>query len=114
MPVTHLDRPRTHCRSLRVMRDHNDRLIEFLVKLAKHLKHDRRIFSVEITCRLVREYDRRTIDHRPGQSDTLLLAAGKLKRFVVHFIFKLQEFQYLSSIFSTAAAVAGVDLFRKL
>ena len=75
MAVPHLDRPCTDRGRLGVMRDHNDRLVEFLVEFTEHLKDDRRIFGVEIARRLIRENDRRTVDHGTSKRDPLLLTA---------------------------------------
>ncbi len=96
------------------MRDHDDRLVQLLIELLEHLQHDLRVFRVEITGRFIREDDRRVIDHGTGQGNTLLFAAGKFERLVVHFTFELQEAQNSAAIVGAASAVANVDLFGEL
>ena len=70
VPVPHLDRPRTDGGGLRVVRDHDDRLLKFFVQFAEHIKHDLRIFRIEISGRLIGQDDRRAVDHRTCQSAT--------------------------------------------
>src|SRR5580765_1699709 len=90
VPVTHLDCPRAGRGGLGVMRDHYDRLVKFLVQLAQHIQHDRRILGVEITRRLVSEDYRRAVHDGSRQSDTLLLTTGELEWLMMHFILKLE------------------------
>ena len=89
MPVTHLDRPRTNGRGLGVMRDHDDRLIDTFRSTLEHFEHDLGILGIQISGRLVRQNDRRAVDDRTGECDTLLFAAGKLERLVMHFVLEL-------------------------
>ena len=113
MPVPHPDDPRTDRGGLRVVRDHDDRLVILLVQLAEHIKHDLRIFRVEISGRLVGQDYSGIVDDRPCQSDALLFAAGKLQRLVRHFVFELEQPQNLATSFRIAA-IAGMDFFGEL
>ena len=96
------------------MRDHDDRLAKFLIEIAEHVQHDLRIFGVEISRRFVRQDNRRSVDDRSGQSDPLLLAARKLKRLMVHFIFKFQKLQDLAPPVGALASITTMDLFGQL
>src|ERR1700686_2552834 len=70
-------------RCFRVMRDHHDRLTEVLVKLAQQRENAFRALRIEISGRLIREYDLRLADDSSREGHALLLAAGKLRRFVM-------------------------------
>src|SRR5262245_44936923 len=69
----------------RVVRDHADGRA-FAVQLTQQV-HDRlAVPRVQVACRLVREKDCRLARERAGDSDALLLAAGELRRVVVHAV----------------------------
>src|SRR5580765_6887234 len=101
-------------RRFRIVREHDDSLVQPLVQFPEHIEYDLRIFSIEVSGWLVRKNDRRTIDNRTCKRDTLLLAAREFKRFVVHLVLELQQTENFASLFGASAAVSGMDLFRKL
>jgi hypothetical protein len=53
------------------------------IELTQQLEYFLTIGRVQITGRLVRQYELRVRDHGPGDRDTLLLTAGKLLRSVI-------------------------------
>lgn len=114
MTVAHLNGARADGGGFGVVGDHDDRLVEFLVKLFEHIQHDLRVLCIEVSRRLVREDYGRSIDHRPGQSHTLLLTAGKLQRLVMHLVLELKQPQDLAAAFGRDLAIAGVDLLSEL
>ena len=97
MTVTHLDDPLTGRGCLGIVRNHYDCLIESVVQFAKHVQDDFGIFRIEIASRLVREHDGGPINDCPGQRDTLLLAAGKLERLVMHLVLETQHAEYFAA-----------------
>src|SRR6266511_4120471 len=77
-PIAQADRPMRRGRDLRVVRDQDDGLPAILAERAQQpddLLAGRR---VEVSGRLVGEHDPRLVPERPGDGDTLLLAAGEL------------------------------------
>ena len=67
----------------RIVRDHHDGLAQIFVQLAQHFEHDVGIFRVEVTRWLVGKQDFWFVDDRARDGHALLLAAGKLGRFVM-------------------------------
>src|ERR1043165_6542371 len=110
LAVAHLDDAAAHGGGLRVVRDHDDGLVEAVVHLLKHVQDDGRVLAVEVARRLVGE------DDGARQGDALLLAAGKLQRLVVHLVFKLEHAEDFASAFGVAATVfaAAVYAFGEL
>ena len=53
MTVAHLYDPSAHCCSLRIVRDHNDGLIEAVVQLLKHIQNECRAFRIKVSGRFV-------------------------------------------------------------
>src|SRR5947207_361528 len=64
-------------RETRIVRDHADRRA-FTVQFAQQLHHRLAVFRVEVSGRFVRQQDGGFAAERAGDSDALLLAAGKL------------------------------------
>jgi len=83
MTVTHLYDPSAHCCGFRIVRDHDDGLIEAVVKLLKHVENQRRILGIKVTSRLIGEHDRRTSHNCAGECDPLLLTTRKFEGFVM-------------------------------
>src|SRR5215213_3344185 len=88
LPVAHLYDITAHGGGLRVMGDHNDGLIEPEVQLLKHVEDYRRVLGIEIARGLVGEDDGWTGNDGTRKGHALLLAAGKLKRLVMHLVFE--------------------------
>ena len=86
MTVAHVDRPRANGCGFRVVRDHDDRLIELLIEPLEHIQNDLRILGIEVPGRLVREDYRRTVHYRTRERYSLLLAARQFQRLMVHLI----------------------------
>ena len=82
-------------RDILIMRDKHCRLVVFLIGIAEKLNDFLAVFRVQVTCRFVREKDRRRVDQRTADRDTLLLTAGKLIRESVSFFGKPQKLQKL-------------------
>lgn len=106
MTIPHLDDSLTGRGCLRIVRNHYDRLVESIVQLAKHLQHYLGILRVEIAGRFVSQDDCRTIDDGARQGHALLLAAGKLKRFVVHLVLEPQHAEYFAAPVGIVCAIA--------
>ena len=75
MTVTHLYYSSAHCCGFRVVSNHDDGLIETVIQFLKHIKDKRGVLRVQISCGFVRQYDRRSGHHGPGQRYALLLTA---------------------------------------
>src|SRR5262245_2921629 len=88
------------------MRDQNDRLIESIVELTKHLQNNLGILGIEISGWLVSQHDRRTVDDCAGQRDALLLAAGKLQRFVMHLVLQAKHSQDFATTIRLICAIS--------
>src|SRR5204863_2157030 len=91
-----------------IVRDEDDRLLEPAVQFPEHVQNDFRVFRIQATRRLVREQDCRLVRNRARDSDTLLLAARKLRGLSAHFVFDLEKLKNLSQmlVVSIFAAVA--------
>src|ERR687885_589567 len=74
LAVAHLDDAAAHGGGLRVVRDHDDGLVEAVVHLLKHVQDDGGVLGVEVAGRLVREDERRARDDGARQGHALLLA----------------------------------------
>ncbi len=57
LSITHMDDPVAVGRRFRVVRDHQHRLTQFLVRMAKHLQHDFGILSIEVAGRFVGKHN---------------------------------------------------------
>src|ERR1043165_3879871 len=116
LAVAHLDDAAAHGGGLRVVRDHDDGLVEAVVHLLKHVQDDGRVLAVEVAGRLVGEDDGGLRDDGAGEWGSLLLAAGKLQRLGVHLVFELEHAEDFASAFGVAAAVfaAAVYAFGEL
>ena len=68
---------------VRVVRHHDDRLLELLVQPLQQRQHLARRLRVEVAGRLVGEQQRRIGDDGARDRDALLLPAGQLARIVV-------------------------------
>ena len=74
--------PLREARDIRIVRDKNERGARGVVQLEHDLDHRLARFRVKVASRLVGEQNLRPVNKRPGQGDTLLLAAGKLRRIM--------------------------------
>src|SRR5437763_5043721 len=75
LAVAHLADAAAHGGGLRVVRDHDDGLVEAVVHLLKHVQDDGRVLRVEVARRLVGEDECGAVDDGARESDALLLAA---------------------------------------
>jgi hypothetical protein len=80
MTVAHLYYSSAHCCSFRIVSNHDDRLIEAVVELLKHVQYDFGILGIQISSWLVGEHDGCPRNHGARQRYSLLLTAGKLDR----------------------------------
>src|ERR1043166_2535141 len=106
MTIAHLDDPLAGSRCFGIMRNHYDRLIESIVELPKHLQNQLGILRIEIPCGLVSQHDRRTVDDCARQRDALLLAAGKLQRFMMHLVLQAQHSQDFATTIRLIGAIS--------
>src|ERR1044072_9430835 len=111
LAVAHLDDAAAHGGGLRVVRDHDDGLVEAVVHLLKHVQDDGGVLAVEVSGRLVGEDDGGRRDDSAGEREALLLAAGKLQRLVVHLVFELEHAEDFASAFGVAAAVFAAAVY---
>ena len=79
-------------RHLRIVRHHNDR-VALTMQIAKKIRNDGLIGGIEIAGRLIRQQDRRIINKRPRNADTLLLAAREFTGQMLNSIAKTNPFQ---------------------
>src|SRR5918912_1429632 len=91
LAVAHLDDAAAHGGGLRVVRDHDDGLVEAVVHLLEHVEHDGRVLRVQVAGGLVCEDDGGSVDDGAGEGHALLLAAREFERLVVNLVFELQE-----------------------
>src|SRR5919205_373641 len=106
LSVAHLYDAAAHGGRLRVVRDHDDGLVEAVVHLLKHVQDDCRIFGVEVPRRLVGKDDGGAVDDGARQGDALLLAARECERLVVHLVFELEEAEGFAAALRVAALLA--------
>src|SRR5581483_946678 len=104
--VTHLDDALAGSGCFRIVGNHDDGLIESVVQLAKHFQDEFRVLSIKISCRLVSQNDRRSIDDGARERYALLLAAGKLERLVMHLVFEAKHAQNFSPSIRIISSIA--------
>ena len=75
MSIAHLDDALAGSGCFGIVRNHDHRLIEPIIQLAKHLQDQSRIFRVKISGGFVSQNDGGTIDDRARQRYALLLSA---------------------------------------
>ena len=73
-----------------IMRDHNDRLVEFPGSHLQQSHHLRARSGIQVAGRFIRQQHRRLGRNGPGDGHPLLLSAGKLIGIPVHFPFDPQ------------------------
>src|SRR5688572_10280450 len=76
---------RSSC-SARVVRHHDNRLVEVAVESSEQVENLFSASRVEIACRLVGDEHRRIGNDRPRDGDTLLLSARELSRIMLRAI----------------------------
>ena len=106
MAITHLHDPLAHRGGLRIVRDHDDRLIEAVIQLLKHVKDECRVFRVQIPGRFVREHNSGSRHHCTRQGDSLLFAARQLERLMMELIFQSKESKHIAAKLWIASTVA--------
>src|SRR5438067_1558208 len=111
LAVAHLDDAAAHGGGLRVVRDHDDGLVEAVVHLLKHVQDDGRVLGVEVPRRLVGEDECGLGDDGAGERHALLLAAGKLQGLVVHLVFELEHAKDFAPPLGVAAAVFAAAVY---
>src|SRR5215831_16274783 len=82
LSVTHVNDAIPVGRRLRVVRDHQHRLAQFLVGLPQHTQDNVGILGIQIAGGLIRQNHRWLIDERTRQCDSLLFSAGEFRRAV--------------------------------
>src|SRR6516162_5707212 len=75
LSVPHMDDAVPIFGGLGVVRDHQNGLPEFLIRLPQHAQHDFGVLGIEVTGRFVCQNDGWLVNQRPGQRNSLLLAA---------------------------------------
>ena len=86
------------------VRDHEDS-VAFAVQFVEELDHRLLVCFVQISGRLVGEYEFRMIDQRAGHGYTLLLAAGKLSGQMFDAIAQPYALERFASFFLIGGAV---------
>src|SRR4051812_43024203 len=71
-----------------IVRDHQDRLLEFGVELREEREDVVGALAIEIARGLVAHEDRGVVHDRARDRDALLLTAGELAREVTHAVFE--------------------------
>src|SRR5918912_50632 len=74
LAVAHVDDAAAHGGGLRVVRDHDDGLVEAVVHLLKHVQDDGGVLRIEVAGRLVGQDDGGPCDDGARERDALLLA----------------------------------------
>src|SRR5260370_36302589 len=78
----------------RVVGDHHDGLAKIFVQLPEHLEDDFCVLRMQLSGGLVAEKNLRRVDDCAGDSDALLLAAGKFRRFVMKAPCQAEHLRY--------------------
>src|SRR6185503_11949027 len=81
---------------IRLVRNDGNRDSALLIEPLKNIHHFNRSAAVEISRRLVRQNNRRTIHKRASDGDALLMAAGKLVRHIMNALTEADNFKRLS------------------
>ena len=79
--------------------DHHDRDAEFLIDLAQQGEGGRRGFRVESRGGFVRKQNSRVVGQGSGNTDTLLLTAGKLRGILLRMFRKADELKQRRNLF---------------
>src|SRR5206468_10919631 len=77
-----VNRPRGPCRSMRVVRDHDNGLAVLAVERLQEVQYFVARFAVEIAGRLVAQQEHRIGHDGPGNAHALLFAARHLRRIM--------------------------------
>src|SRR5689334_23370464 len=77
-----------------------------IVQLLKHVEHERGVFRVEISRRLVSQDDSGPRPYCARKGDALLFAAGQFERFVMQLVLESEQSQDFAASLRIAAAVA--------
>ncbi len=91
----------------RVVRDHDDRLLELAVEQLEQVEDLAGRGAVEVAGRLVGDEEIGVGDDRPGDRDALLLAAGELAGIVVLAPLEPDDPQRRRHVLTPAAAARG-------
>src|ERR1041385_4627442 len=80
-------------RGLRIVRYHDDRLLEFGIQPMQQLERLLSVLRIEVARGLVGDEDGRIGDDRPRDRYALLLTAGQLPRVVMHAVGEADDAQ---------------------
>src|SRR5215472_7883448 len=105
-PIAHVDDAVAVCGRLGIVGNHQHRLTQLFVGLAKHVQDDLRILRVEIAGRLIGQHDGRLIDEGAGEGHSLLLAAAQFGRAVLQTLIDPQQTRDALDALTIGAAVA--------
>src|SRR5579872_137871 len=104
-----LDLPVCQSRNDRIVRNHYD-CPPLLMQLAQQAKNNLFIYGIEITRRLVGQYDLRIVDQGASNAHTLLLAPGKLRGKVMRAFLESYALQRIESFLLIRH---GVEVLRE-
>src|SRR5438094_10019407 len=96
LAVHQFDHSRSARRGLRAVRRNDQGCLPFRAQSAKQLDDFLARVRIEIAGRLIGQNQIRLVDERPGDGHTLLFAAGKLVRPVVHALAQTDAFEQLT------------------
>ena len=96
LAVAHVDNTIAIFGCFRVVSDHEHGLSQIFVRPPQHLENDARAFRIQVAGGFVGENDCGTVDQRPRQCHSLLLASGKLARAMVE---PLRNAKHLRDLF---------------
>ena len=93
-PILNTDNPICKLGDLVVMGNHHKGLVKLLAAYFQQAEDIAARPAVEVARRFVCQYNRRFRYQSAGNSDALLLAAGKIVRHIVQLIFQTQQDVY--------------------
>ena len=93
-PVFHANHLIRHLCNILIVRHDHDRLSVFASHTQQKLQHQNARIAVKRAGWLVAEQNFRIFGKRAGNGNTLLFAARKLRREIVHSVFKTDVFQH--------------------
>jgi len=79
LAVAHVNNAVAVLRGLGIVRNHQHRLAEFLIRESKHAEYDVGILGIQVARGFVGQHDRWFVDESAGQSYPLLLSSGQLR-----------------------------------
>ena len=100
--IAHMNDAVAIARSFGIVRDHQHRLPQLLVRLAQHFQNNFGILRIEVAGRLVGQHDGGLIHQRARQRNSLLLATAQLGRAMVETLVNPQQSRDSIDVFMAA------------